>query len=131
MWLIVVRGFYEELPGGILDEVFFSDGLKMLSGKSKIDCLQDSVSVFIVHFRGAAWDPAGLSFGGSSITQPRAATPRNRRVSQDACFGVDLEWIMAGCPIATRKTAILLAACGEKNSVTSSSKNVRPVAPRR
>ena len=35
----------------------------------------------------------------------------------------------AGWPIAIRNITLLPAACGEKNSVTSSSKKVRPVAP--
>jgi len=70
---------------------------------------------------------------GNEMPLPEAVRQVMERVrgSQDVSFGVDLESIVAGCPIATRKIALLLAACGEKNSVTSSSKNVRPVAPRR
>lgn len=37
----------------------------------------------------------------------------------------------SGCPRATRNMTLLPAACGEKNSVTSSSKKVSPVAPKR
>jgi hypothetical protein len=35
-----------------------------------------------------------------------------------------------GLPIASRKMALFLFAWGEKNSITSSSKKVKPVAPR-
>ena len=37
----------------------------------------------------------------------------------------------SGLPIASRKMALLPFACGEKNLVTSSSKKVSPVEPRR
>jgi len=43
------------------------------------------------------------------------------------CFGSRL----SGLPIASRKMAFLCFACGEKKSTTSSSKKVKPVAPRR
>jgi hypothetical protein len=36
----------------------------------------------------------------------------------------------SGLPIASRKMALLSVACGEKKLITSSSKNVSPVAPR-
>src|SRR6266496_1020393 len=37
---------------------------------------------------------------------------------------------LSGCPNAIKNITLLPCACGEKNFVTSSSKNVNPVAPR-
>lgn len=51
----------------------------------------------------------------SQVTQVRRRPPARR----------------AGMPSATRNMTLLSRACGAKNAVTSSSKNVRPVAPRR
>src|SRR6516225_1054214 len=103
----------------------------MLSARAKL------IAFRICERLHRALSGSGLGSGGTQLWRqlhhaaPGRDTEEPEGFLQDASFGVDLESIVAGCPIATRKTALLLAACGEKNSVTSSSKNVRPVAPRR
>jgi hypothetical protein len=52
------------------------------------------------------------------------------RVADYSGVGPNCGLRFSGLPIASRKMALLSFACGEKNSVTSSSKKVSPVAPR-
>src|SRR5271165_1469522 len=52
---------------------------------------------------------------------------KQNEVGQRAYCG----WRFRGLPIASKKMALLSFACGEKKLITSSSKKVSPVAPRR
>ena len=58
----------------------------------------------------------------SKFARPGRDRPRG---GIQAYYGLRLR----GFPIANKKMALLLFACGEKNSITSSSKKVKPVAP--
>jgi len=75
--------------------------------------------------RGDALDEGVREAGVGQIAV--AAPELRRRPAHDASPSA----ARSGCPRATRNMTLFPAACGEKNSVTSSSKNVSPVAPKR
>lgn len=80
-------------------------------------------------------DSSKTVVGNSNVANPLGVVKLRGRAAMP--FGAPLVVIpyrfrrLAGFPRATRNMGLRPSASGEKNSVTSSSKNVRPVAPRR
>lgn len=65
------------------------------------------------------------SLGFLRTVNPRLTSLISSSLTTYRCLG------FSGLPIATKKMALLPFACGEKNLITSSSKKVSPVPPRR